>query len=127
MGTLLVAGRISQHALACLQRSCTRISFCALSYTTLVFADYSALLHKLLSRVLAASCSCYITTQVGLSHVSPLSRNPSLYPIGHVGLSATAFDLRLRSGILSFLSRAMVSGSLHSTLQHHFLLAKSYT
>jgi hypothetical protein len=49
---------------------------------TLVFADHSALLHVMLSRVLAAGCNYHITMQVGAPPVSPFSKYPSYVPLG---------------------------------------------
>jgi hypothetical protein len=91
---------VSMHLRVCTAAACKSLP-APCRTVTLVSADHSALLHTMLSRVLAASCSCYITTQVSIPHASPLSPNPSLYPIRHAVLSITALDLRLRLGILS--------------------------
>lgn len=50
----------------------------------LVFACHSALLRTILARVLAATCDCYITVQVGISHVLSRSQHPFWCSFGHV-------------------------------------------
>ena len=100
--TPLVAAKcsVSMHLRVCIAAACKSLP-APCRIVILVSADHSALLHTTLPRVLAASCSCYITTQVSISHASPLSRNPFLHPTRHVVLSITALDLRLCLIILS--------------------------